>query len=38
VLEAGQKLGTVAGLFTKIDDATIATEIAALDARTKASG
>ncbi len=33
VLEAGQKLGTVAGLFTKIDDATIATEIAALHER-----
>lgn len=33
VLPAGQKLGTVAGLFTKIEDETVRAEIEALKAR-----
>jgi hypothetical protein len=33
VVPDGQKLGTVAGLFPKIEDAQIAAEIAALEAR-----
>jgi hypothetical protein len=33
VLPAGQRLGVVAGIFPKIEDATIAQEIAALEAR-----
>ncbi len=33
LLRAGQPLGEVAGLFAKIDDATVAAEIAALEAR-----
>jgi methionyl-tRNA synthetase len=32
-IPAAQKLGTVAGLFTKLDDATIQAELAALEAR-----
>jgi len=36
-LEAGQKLGEVSGLFAKIDDETVAEEIAALEARATAS-
>ena len=32
-LRAGQKLGTVEGLFAKIDDATVEAELAALQAR-----
>ena len=34
-LEAGQVLGEVAGLFAKIDDETVAAEIAALEARAR---
>lgn len=33
ILPGGQKLGAVAGIFPKIDDATIQAEIAALEAR-----
>ena len=36
-LRAGQKLGEVAGLFAKLDDETVAREIAALEARAVAS-
>lgn len=37
-LEAGTPLGEVAGLFAKLDDETIAAEIAALETRAKAAG
>ena len=37
-LPAGQALGEVAGLFAKLDDETVAAEIAALEARAAALG
>jgi len=37
-LEAGRPLGEVRGLFAKIDDATVAAEIAALEQRAAAAG